>query len=360
MSENHFSPSPLTNMEFIKKAAIISSRLPPASAQASKIGINRLPQHHVVVQSDSKQSPSIKEESDGEKYMYDDKLINSNSAKQDRMPDPEDARPSGKSPSVYETVNTVRNGHGNIRSNDMCVQSNVLAARESSCVPRNHMSSYLNASHGADVLDPQERVESRQSGASNESTAMYCGIKVERGVDIYNCVEKREPVLQYYDNASSNGSAVSPVSTNNSHNRLKRICSDEDLTTMRNKKRLGSVYASSNSDDRPDISYGNCRTTYVADNHYPMLTDEFSRYHDVNPQSLMTESPNSSLHSLTSPETGGIDYQQLVADHPTAATSLIMTNPEEERLSDLQDLKDATLLSSDPNPGTVVVTVSTD
>lgn len=333
----------MQNTQFVK-AAIISSRLPPAATQANKIGINKI-EHYVALQGKGKQSPSIKEESNDDPHSCSGKYINSSDGEQ--MSDSESAKPSsGKSMAMYERINSTSNSHTNVQSDDMLVQSNILPTREagtnSSCnvTPHNHLPR-LNVPQGAGVLSSQKRIEQQQ-----QQQQPVCNIKVERGVEMYDYLENRE--MQYYDDTANDTSVVSP--TNESHNRctLKRICSEEDLVAMRNKKRPNDAYASTNGNNMQQSTtpYVNCRTTYVADNSYPALTVEFNRYNDVNSQQLMTaESPSSSLHDV------GVEYQQMVDNHPVAP--LIITNPEEEQFSDLQDMKDDTLLSPelDANPG---------
>ncbi|XP_032668631.1 circadian locomoter output cycles protein kaput-like isoform X1 [Odontomachus brunneus] len=339
VSEERFSPAPMQNTQFVK-AAIISSRLPPAATQANKIGINKI-EHYVALQGKGKQSPSIKEESNDDPHSCSGKYINSSDGEQ--MSDSESAKPSsGKSMAMYERINSISSSHTNVQSDDMLVQSNILPTREagtnSSCnvTPRNHLPR-LPVPQSASVLSSQKRIEHQQQPP-------VCDIKVERGAEVYDYLETRE--MQYYDDAANDTSVVSP--TNDSHNRctLKRICSEEDLVTMRNKKRSNDAYASTNGNDvQQSTPYVNCRTTYVADNGYPALTVEFNRYNEVNSQQLMTtESPNSSLHDV------GVEYQQMVDNHPVAP--LIITNPEEEQFNDLQDLNDDTLLNPelDANP----------
>ncbi|XP_014487078.1 PREDICTED: uncharacterized protein LOC106750930 isoform X2 [Dinoponera quadriceps] len=334
VSEDRFSPAPMPNTQFVK-AAIISSRLPPASTQANKIGINKI-EHYVALQGKGKQSPNIKEESNDDGRHSCGKYMNSSDGEQ--MSDSESAKPpSGKS--IYERIDGAN--HSSVSADD--AQPNILAIHETgtkpfcNATPRNHC---LNVAQGAGVLSTQKRIE-----PSQQQTA--CNVKVERSVDVYDYLENNRE-LQYYDDVANDSSVVSPT-TNESHKRLKRICSEEDLVAMRNKKRPNDAYAAlTNGNDvvQQGVPYVNCRTTFVTENDYPALTVEFNRYNDVSSsQPLMTaESPNSSLHEV------GVEYQQLVGNHPAAP--LIITNPEDEQFADLQDLKDDTLLSPelDANP----------
>lgn len=334
----------MQNTQFVK-AAIISSRLPPAVTQATKIGINKI-EHYVTLQGKGKQSLSIKEESHDSTNSCSGKYINSSDGEQ--MSDSESAKPSsGKSMTMYERISSTSNGHTNIQSDDMLVQSNILSVREADAnsshnvVPHNHLPR-LNVPQGANV-STQKRIEQPQQ---QQQQPTVCNIKIERNVDVYDYLETRE--LQYYEDAANDSSVVSP--TKDSHNKctLKRICSEEDLTTMRAKKRSNDAYASTNGNEmQQSISYMNCRTTFVSQKDYPSLTVEFNR---CNSQQLMTaESPSSCLHDVA------VEYQQLVSNQSTAP--LVITNPEEEHFSDLQDLKNDTLLSPelDANSGTATV-----
>ncbi|XP_018375813.1 PREDICTED: aryl hydrocarbon receptor nuclear translocator-like protein 2 isoform X1 [Trachymyrmex cornetzi] len=303
ITEDCSSPSPMPHTQYVK-AAIFSSRMPPVSAQANKIGINQI-NRCVIIQ--GKVSP--KQESIG-------KLINSNSAEQSPISDSESAMPSGKPLSILEMINAGHNSHGNTQ-NDMSAQSKVLATRKSgksSRAPRNH-TSCLDSSPNANVL--------------NEGTT--CNIKVERGTEgTFNCVKKQEG--QYFDDSASDNSIAS--SGIEVQNRLKRICSDEDLLVTNNKKRSNDVYTSMINNEQQRISYLKCRSFA---SEYPTYSDEFNQYNDVNSQPLtVAESPNSSLHEV------GTDYQQLV----DPAVPLGATN-HEEQFVDLQDLKEDTLLSSE-------------
>jgi len=326
------------------KAAIFSSRMPPVAAQATKIGINKI--DRCVIQGKGKVTP--KQES---KHTL-EKLINPSSAEQSPISDSESAIPSGKPLSMFEMMNVVHNNHDNVQNTDTSIQSKILAARKSgksSRMSRNHIS-YVDPQN-ANVLNTQKKINQRNVGmlspdALNEGTT--CNIKMERCIEeTFNRLEKQESILQYFDDSASDSSIVS--SGIEMHNRcpLKRICSDEDLMTMHNKKRSNDVYASNANNEQQRVSYLKCRSFAT---EYPTLSDEFNQYNDVNLQPLtMAESPNSSLHEV------GTDYQQLV----DPAVPLV-TNHDEEQFIELQDLKEDTLLRSelDANPGKLLVIIS--
>ncbi|XP_011052681.1 PREDICTED: uncharacterized protein LOC105145055 isoform X1 [Acromyrmex echinatior] len=314
ITEDCLSPSPIPHTQYVK-AAIFSSRMPPVSAQANKIGINKI-NRCIVIQGKGKGKVSPKQES----KQTIGKLINSSSAEQSPISDSESVMPSGKPLSMFEMMNASHSSHDNIQNVDMSAQSKVLATRKSgksSRAPRNH-TSCLDSSPSASVL--------------NEGTA--CNIKVERGTEeTFNCVKKQE--VQYFDDSASDNSIAS--SGIEMHNRcpLKRICSDEDLLVMHSKKRSNDVYTSTNINNEQQHIYLKCRSFA---SEYPTFSDEFNQYNDVNSQSLtVAESPNSSLHEV------GTDYQQLV----DPAVPLGVTNHDEEQFVDLQDLKEDTLLSSE-------------
>ncbi|XP_018392295.1 PREDICTED: aryl hydrocarbon receptor nuclear translocator 2-like [Cyphomyrmex costatus] len=321
ITEENFSPSPIPHTQYVK-AAIFSSRMPPVSAQANKIGINKI-NRCIVIQGKGKGKVTPKQES---KHTI-GKLINPSSAEQSPISDSESAVPSGKPLSMFEMMNAGHNSHGNVQNVDMPVQSKVLTTRKSgksSRAPRNHTS----------CLDNPPIVNVLNGGST------VCNIKVERGIEeTFNCVKKQE--AQYFDDSASDNSIAS--SGIEVHNRcpLKRICSDEDLLAMHSKKRSNDVYTSTNINNEQQRSYLKCRSFA---SEYPTFSDEFNQYNDVNSQPLtVAESPNSSLHEV------GTDYQQLV---DPVVPNLVVTNHDEEQFVDLQDLKEDTLLSSelDANP----------
>ncbi|XP_072743069.1 uncharacterized protein [Anoplolepis gracilipes] len=332
VSEERFSPSPLQHTQYVK-AAMISSRMPPAVTQATKIGINKI-DHYVVIQGKGNRTPK-QESKEHERTIG--KLINSSSTEQNPISDSESAK-SGKPLSMLNMMNGTHNSHNNIQNTDVSVQPNILAnsrkpnTNRCRSVSRNH-TSCLDVSQNTNGLKAQERIEQHNSmlspGALHENN-----IKVEHGIETFN--QKQDSALQYFDDSASDSSIVSQGTETYNRCTLKRVCSDEDLPTVHSKKRSNDVlYASTNANDEQQcVSYVNCRT-FTTKNKYSV---EFNRYNDTN--SLITsESPNSSLEHEV-----GTEYQQLV--DPTA--TLVVTNPDEEQF-DLQDLKDDTLLNSDLN-----------
>lgn len=286
------------------KAAIFSSRMPPATAQANKIGIKKI-DRCVVIQ--GKRTPKQESTHTG------GKLVNSSSTEQNPKSDSESVMPSGKPLSMFEMMNATSNSHSNVQNADMSVQSKVLATRKSSKssrAPRNH-TSCLDVPQKANALNAQERIDQRTLSPSTLNDGIACNIKVERGIEeTFNCLEKQEPVLQYLDDSASDSSIVSSrIETSNRGPRLKRICSDEDLLAMHSKKRPNDMYPSTNNanNEQQCISYWKCKSL-AAGNEYQTFSDEFNQYNDqFNSQSVtMAESPNLNLHE------GETDCQQLI------------------------------------------------
>lgn len=314
------------------KAAIFSSRMPPAAAQANKIGINKI--DRCVVMSQGKDKVTPKQES---KHMG--KLINPN-AEQSPISDSE--MPSGKPLSMFEMMNPTPNtSHGNVQNTDMTAQSKVLTRKsgKSPRAPRNH-TSCLDISQNAKILNAQERIDQPMTmspNAPNKGTT--CDIKVERGIEeTFSCLEKQETILQYFNDSANDNSTVSPRIEMHNRYPLKRICSDKDLLAMHSKKRLNDVYASMNANNETErehiFPYLKCKSFAAA--AYP-FSDGINQCNDVNSQLTMAKSPNSSLHE-------GTDYQQFI--DPTM--SLVVTNHDKEQFIELQE--DA-LNSKLTNPG---------
>lgn len=310
--------------------------MPPASAQANKIGISKI-DHYVTIQNNGNQTP--KQESKEYKYTNIGKFMNPSSAEQSPISDSESTKSSNKSVSMLDMMNGVHNNH-NVQNTDVSVQSNTRKSNTSRCrnVSRNH-TPYLDVSQSVNSLNAQERIE--QHNMLSPSALHKNNIKLECEIKTFNH-QKQESVSQYFDDSASESSIVSQgIDT---HNRtLKRVCSDEDLPVMHCKKRSNEVsYTSTNANDEQQcVSYINCGN-FATENKYS--TVEYNRHNDANSQSLSTaESPNSNLEHEV-----GMEYQQLV--DPVA--TLVVTNPDEEQF-DLQDLKDDTLLNSslNTNPG---------
>lgn len=315
------------------KAAMFSSRMPPAAAQANKIGINKI-DRCVVMQGKDKVTP--KQESKHTIGKFNPRTEQSPVSDSER----ESAMPSGKSLSMFEMMNAAPNSHASVQSTDMSAQSKMLVRKsgKSPRTPRNH-TSCLDVPQNANVLNTQERVDVEcnvnmlSPNVLNDGTT--CNIKVEHGIE--ESFSKQESV-QYFNDSASDSSIVSSRIEMHNNRCLKRICSDKDLLTMHNKKRPNDgVYASTNANNEEQrISYLKCKSFAAA---YPTFSDRFNQYSDVN-SLTMAESPNSNLRE------GGTegDYiEQLI--NPNAS----LTNEKEQLISELHD----TLLTQElaANPG---------
>ncbi|XP_012232498.1 uncharacterized protein [Linepithema humile] len=340
MSEDSFSPMP--NTQYVK-AAIFASRMPPVATHANKVGINKLD----LFKMKGKSNCTSSKESNNHKHTI-GKCMNPNKAKESSISDSESAKSSGKSIKVLDMMETAHNSRGNSQNVDVPTQSNSLATHKPNtnpCVSCSSHTSCMDAPQSANVSNTQERMK-QQSNASMlprntlHEFAAY-NIKVECGVETFNCRQKQKSVLQYLDCDSVSDSSIVSASVEThttSRGTLKRICSDEDFSTT-HKKRPSNVYASTNTnEEQQDVSHMKCRgMTSASENKYPTL--EFNQFNDVNSQPLMTASPNSNLHEV------GTDYQQLIDPF---GNPLIVTNADEEQfMQNLKDAKDDTPLSPD-------------
>lgn len=331
-------PSPISEDSF-SLSPHLRYCLSPIAAQANKIGVDKI-DRCTITQDKGKVTQKQKP-----KHTI-GKSINSNNTEQSPISDSESA--TGKPLSMME-MNAAQNNHCNVQNTDVLsvsvpVQSKILVDQKpgtSSCAPHNH-TSCLDVSQNVNVLNAQEsmdqcNVDMLSPGALNESTTP--NIKMERSIVIeetFNCPEKQEPMLQYFDDNPSSSGGNSIVSSGiEMHDRcpLKRIRSDENLT-MYNKKKSNDVYASTNTNnEQQHASYLKCKSFTT---EYPTSTFSFNQYNDVNSQSMtIVES-----HEVK------IDYQQLVDPVVPLATN------HDKEFIELQDMTGDTLLSSelDANP----------
>lgn len=297
------------------KAAIISSRMPPVSAQVNKIGINKIG-HYVTIQNNGNQTP--KQEFKEHKYTNIGKYMNCSSAEQSPISDSESTKSSSKPLSMLDMMNGVHNNHNNVQNTDVSAQSNTRKPNTNHCqnVSRNH-TPYIDVSQNVNGLNAQERI--KQRNMLSPSDLHKNNIKLECGIETFNH-QKQES--QYFDNSASDSSIISQVIEPHNRCMLKRVCSDEDVPTMHSKKRSNDVlYTSTNANDEQQcVSYVNC-VNFAIENKYS--TVEFNRHNDAKSQPLITaESPNSNL------------------EHE------VVTSPDEEQF-DLRDMRDDTPLNSD-------------
>lgn len=346
VSEDRLSPSPMPNTQFAK-AAIFSQRLPPAAAQASKIGIKKI-DHYIVLQ---------------EPRALHERQVPTRS----RISEQENSSGSGKCGAIHDFAHQSHEieiqPHENIRSKDIPARLNILTIDDGTSMETcaNHSTHDPPGTSRPEVSRNAKLTKNRETMQGNilpSTTVLHettsSEVKIEQAIEILNQLEKREPVLGYLENGAVDGGAViSSDSESNHRYTLKRMRSEEDVHTAK-KRRSEVSYQSTEADDvttRQEQGQGlscNCGT-FVAEEGFSSLPVDFDRYNQPHSQPLrIAESPNSSLHEVTG------EYQQLDSTAP-----LVISNTEDEQFADLQDLKDDTLLSPglETNPGTAVVTV---
>lgn len=308
--------SPPTQNEQYAKAAMISQHLPPAEAQARRLGIKKIDRYLMV---QAKANHNQKSES------------KTNTNKNNSNERQENTRSSRKT--VHEVTKQTRNStqdeQNSSRTNSMSnVESCVNTQRKSGI-------SQLELRQNMDILNPNTTVKKPVATIENNS----CNIKIERNMDVYT----PETMIEYFEKNAIDNNVTSDLK--NHPYPLKRIYSDEDIKTGCTKKRQYNnvPYASSDTSDEQNISYIDCKS--FVDEEFSELSTDFN---NINPQSLkIAESPNSSLSEVIT------DYQQVDSSIP-----LIAPNPELE--PEYGDLQDNSLLSPDleANPGTELSTVT--
>ncbi|XP_003487713.1 circadian locomoter output cycles protein kaput isoform X1 [Bombus impatiens] len=355
LPEDRLTASPMPNEQYVK-AAMISQHLPPAAAQARKLGIKKI-NHYLMVQ--GKGSRNQKQESKANNNKQDSK------ERQDKSKSPEEKI-------TLREVTKQHNLHDNSQDNQSSPQMNsIITTNESTAetyisTQRDSGMSHLEASQNVNILSPTAaavkvstnvsnshnlckiKVErnmdtstvdsyistQRDSGMSHfenpknvSSSHNLCKIKVEHNIDAYT--HQQKPVMDYVENNVDNN-----ITSDSKNLPLKRIYSDEDTNTSCSKKRHSNVpYASSDSsDDQQNVS---CKS--FIDQEFSEHSSDFNQYNNINPQSInVAESPNSILNDVV------IDYEQQVD------SSVPFISPHlDDEFNRLQDLKDDPLL----NPG---------
>ncbi|XP_006616369.1 neuronal PAS domain-containing protein 2-like isoform X1 [Apis dorsata] len=295
--------SPPTQNEQYAKAAMISQHLPPAEAQARRLGIKKIDRYLMV---QAKANHNQKSES------------KTNTNKNNSNERQENTRSSRKT--VHEVTKQTRNStqdeQNSSRTNSMSnVESCINTQRKSGI-------SQLELRQNVDILNPNTTVKKPVATIENNS----CNIKIERNMDVYT----PETMIEYFEKNAIDNNVTSDLK--NHPYPLKRIYSDEDIKTGCTKKRQYNnvPYASSDTSDEQNISYIDCKS--FVDEEFSELSTDFN---NINPQSLkIAESPNSSLSEVIT------DYQQVDSSIP-----LIAPNPELE--PEYGDLQDNSLLSPD-------------
>ncbi|XP_068974380.1 uncharacterized protein [Bombus flavifrons] len=369
LPEDRLTASPMPNEQYVK-AAMISQHLPPAAAQARKLGIKKI-NHYLMVQ--GKGSRNQKQESKANNNKHDSK------ERQDKSKSPEEKI-------TLREVTKQHNLHDNSQDNQSSPQMNSIITTNESTVEtyistqRDSGMSHLEASQNVNILSPTAAVKvstnvsnshnlckikvernmdtstvdsyistQRDSGVSHfevsqnadilsptaaiknpknvSSSHNLCKIKVEHNIDAYT--HQQKPVMDYVENNVDNN-----ITSDSKNLPLKRIYSDEDTNTSCSKKRHSNVpYASSDSsDDQQNVS---CKS--FIDQEFSEHSSDFNQYNNINPQSInVAESPSSILNDVV------VDYEQQVD------SSVPFISPHlDDEFNRLQDLKDDPLL----NPG---------
>ncbi|XP_043795809.1 neuronal PAS domain-containing protein 2-like isoform X2 [Apis laboriosa] len=293
--------SPPTQNEQYAKAAMISQHLPPAEAQARRLGIKKIDRYLMV---QAKANHNQKSES------------KTNTNKNNSNERQENTRSSRKT--VHEVTKQTRNSTQDEQNSS---RTNSISNVES-CVNTQRKSgiSQLELRQNVDILNPNTTVKKPVATIENNS----CNIKIERNMDVY----MPETMIEYFEKNAIDNNVTSDLK----NHPLKRIYSDEDIKTGCTKKRQYNnvPYASSDTSDEQNISYIDCKS--FVDEEFSELSTDFN---NINPQSLkIAESPNSSLSEVIT------DYQQVDSSIP-----LIAPNPELE--PEYGDLQDNSLLSPD-------------
>ncbi|XP_076670678.1 uncharacterized protein LOC143369986 isoform X2 [Andrena cerasifolii] len=329
VSEERLAASPVRNEQYAK-AVIVSQHLPPASAQASKIGIKKI-DHYLVVQGKGNRTPKdeSKTGSDGQQAYPSEKQ--------------EDTRPSGKSMPTNQTQDDGVQG----AQDEAAVVDRVggmMATNESSAelcmnVPRDPGTSRLDVSQGTNISNAAEEPVKCVSSSLCDSNP--CEIKIEHCMDVFER-ERGKAMVDYLENNIADNSVSSDSEPCHQYS-LKRMYSDEDIRATCNKKRHSNVpYATADaSEEHQGVSYVDCRPS--VNEEYPEFSTGFNQYSDMSCQPMkVAGSPSSTLNEVI------VDYQQVESTVP-----LLLLNPGDEFI-DLHDLKDDSLLSLglDANPDT--------
>lgn len=340
LPEDCLKASPVPNEQYMK-AAMISQHLPPAAAQARKLGIQKI-DHYLMVQ--GKAGRSQKQLSESDDGACNERQEGSKSSSSSAASSSSSSSSTTGKIALHEipkkkTQNVLEQHNVQSEQPQASPQANgVISAHEvngESCKsnPRDPGTSRYEASQ-MKMLSPtakkQPVVNDVNSHALCESSPMY-DVKVERNnMDIYK--PQQEPVMEYIEKNITSEMEGHQYA-------LKRIYSDEDIRTSCNKKRQRNViYTSDSGEEQQNALYVDCKP-YVGED-LPEISTDFNQY-NANLRPLKIESPSSTLNEIIG------DYQQVDSSIP-----LIPSNPEDDEFIDLHDLKEDTLLSPclDTNP----------
>ncbi|CAK9828929.1 Neuronal PAS domain-containing protein 2 [Anthophora retusa] len=330
LPEECLTASPVPNEQYVK-AAMVSQHLPPAAAQARKLGIKKI-DHYLVVQG-GKTSKNQKESKDDDKHDSDSNKRQENSIS------------SGKTIMLHDVTNQTHSVHDGAQSEQISPQMNNMITTNDSNTETyiNTSRDHLDVSQNMDILSPTLTIKepaSNESSSHTFSESSPCDINVEHSMDVYK--RQQEPIIDYLENVVDN---TVPSDSKSHQYSLKRIYSDEEIRTSCNKKRHSNVpYVSTDTNDEQQSIYISCKP-FIGE-EFSELSADFNQYNNINPPSLkIAESPNSTLNEVI------VDYQQVDSSVP-----LIPPTPEDDQFIDLHDLKDDPLLSPslDTNPDLIM------
>ncbi|KAG7188098.1 hypothetical protein KM043_015948 [Ampulex compressa] len=341
VSEDRLSPSPMPNTQFAK-AAIISQRLPPAATQASKIGIKKI-DHYLVLQGKGNCTPKQEPRTEcnkSERTNVDGKLSNSEQCITDQH------TIAVNEVSEHGMLDLPNQSRGT-SEDAIKEQELLLGVNDSSIEPPIgvHQDVSLQQLDNSPKVRKAHETSDRSMQIETPILQKNCAYKVkeeeeEEVVGVFGQLEKEEPILCYLEKGVLDSRVLSSDSESGQPYTLKRICSDQDIRAISNKKRHSEILYVS-TDNEQGVSYVNCRN-FVGEEGIPSLSIDFNQHGYGNAQSSKEAgSPISHFREIS------VDYQQMDSTPP-----LVISNEGDEQFADLQDLKDDTLLSPglEPNP----------
>ncbi|XP_053971138.1 circadian locomoter output cycles protein kaput-like isoform X1 [Hylaeus volcanicus] len=295
VSENSLTATPVPNEQFVK-AAIVSQHLPPAAAQASKIGIKKI-DHYLVVQGKGNRTPKQEQKAVTSGKQIHEEGNSRPSGKSLPIGSPRDAHDDGKDKTDETTPGQVGSM---IVPNDLSVEPCVN-------VPHIPGTSRLDDPLSIETLNPAEIEESIINVSSTLPLCddIPCDIKVENVMDVFD--HAQDPLIEYPESVPLVDDSIVTDSRSSHQYPLKRIYSDEDVRTICNKKRhiIDPYTRPDTNDEEQNVPY--CRP--YGTEEFPEITSNYSQYNNMNSQLLrIAESPNSTLDELT------VDYQEVDPD----------------------------------------------
>ena len=217
LPEDRLTASLIPNEQYVK-AAMISQHLPPAAAQARKLGIKKI-NHYLMVQ--GKGNRNQKQESKANNNKHDSK------ERQDKSKPPEEKI-------TLREVTKQHNLHDNSQDNQSSPQMNSIITTKESTVEtyistqRESGMSHLEASQNVNILSPTAAVKVSTNVSNSHN---LCKIKVERNIDTstvdsYISAQRDSgishfEVSQNVDILSPTAAIKNPKNVSSSHNLCK-------------------------------------------------------------------------------------------------------------------------------------------